>query len=76
MPAKKKMEDITYEVAFAELEAIVTALESEAHPLNESITLYERGQELAAYCSSLLEKAELKVQQLGTTGLIDVEGQV
>lgn len=75
MPAKKKIEELSYEAAFAELEAIVTALESESHPLEESLTLYERGQVLAAYCSSLLEKAELKVQQLGINGLIDLEGQ-
>ena len=63
-PSKKSSEDLTYEEAFAELEAVVEALESEQRPLNESIALYERGQALAKYCAALLEKAELKVRQL------------
>lgn len=63
-PSKKSSEDLSYEEAFAELESVVEALESEQRPLNESIALYERGQALAKYCAALLEKAELKVRQL------------
>lgn len=63
-PSKKSTEDLTYEEAFAELESVVEALESEQRPLNESIALYERGQALSKYCANLLEKAELKVRQL------------
>jgi exodeoxyribonuclease VII small subunit len=74
-PSSKKLEELTYESAFAELEAIVAALEGESRPLDESISLYERGQVLAAYCAGLLEKAELKVRQLGGDGLTDFEGQ-
>ena len=73
--SKKKVEDLTYEAAFAELETIVAALESEGRPLEESLSLYERGQVLAAYCAALLEKAELKVRQLSGDGLADFEGQ-
>jgi exodeoxyribonuclease VII small subunit len=43
--------------------------------LDESLSLYERGQVLAAYCAALLEKAELKVRQLSGEGLADIEGQ-
>jgi exodeoxyribonuclease VII small subunit len=74
-PSPKKVEALTYEAAFTELEAIVAALEAEGHALDESLNLYERGQSLAAYCAALLEKAELKVQQLGADGLTDSEGQ-
>ena len=63
-PSKKTQEDLTYEEAFAELESVVEALESEQRPLDEAIALYERGQTLAKYCAGLLEKAELKVRQL------------
>jgi exodeoxyribonuclease VII small subunit len=63
-PAKKTSEELSYEAAFAELEAVVEALESEQHPLDEAIALYERGQALSKYCAALLEKAELKVRQL------------
>ena len=63
-PSKKSSEDLSYEQAFAELEAVVDALESEQRPLDEAIALYERGQALSKYCAGLLEKAELKVRQL------------
>lgn len=73
-PAAKHVEALTYEAAFTELESIVTALESEGRALEESIGLYERGQVLAAHCAALLQKAELKVRQLGVDGLTDFEG--
>jgi exodeoxyribonuclease VII small subunit len=69
----KKVEALTYEAAFTELEAIVAALEAEGHALDESIGLYERGQTLAAHCATLLEQAELKVRQLGADGQTDFD---
>jgi len=74
-PTAKKVEGMSYEAAFKELEEIVAALEAEGNPLEESLSLYERGQALAAHCATLLEKAELKVRQLGVDGLTDLEGQ-
>ncbi len=74
-PSKKSQEDLTYEEAFAELESVVAALESEQRPLNEAIALYERGQTLAKHCAALLEKAELKVRQLSGDTLIEFEGE-
>lgn len=71
----KKLQDLTYEAAFNELEQIVAALEAEGHSLDESLNLYERGQALAAYCAGMLEKAELKVRKLGADGLAEPEGQ-
>jgi exodeoxyribonuclease VII small subunit len=58
------LEGISYEEALGELERIVATLESEERPLEDALALYERGQSLARYCASLLDKAELKVQQL------------
>ncbi|NJN43871.1 MAG: exodeoxyribonuclease VII small subunit [Anaerolineae bacterium] len=58
------IDSLTYEQAFSELQTIVSALELEDHPLERSITLYERGQKLAQHCASLLDNAELRVQQL------------
>jgi exodeoxyribonuclease VII small subunit len=74
-PSSKKLEELSYESAFAELESIVSALEGESRPLDESINLYERGQALAAHCAALLEKAELKVRQLSGDNPADFEGQ-
>lgn len=68
MSKEAKIESLTYEQAFAELETIVGELEEEIHNLEEAMRLFERGQALAKQCSELLEKAELKVQQLGEDG--------
>ncbi len=56
--------ELSYEAAFSELENIVATLEADKHPLDESLALYERGQELARYCTALLDKADLRVRQL------------
>ena len=67
MPKKTKPQPVaglTFEQAFAELEESVRTLERGDLPLEEALTLYERGQELAAYCAKLLDEAELKVQQI------------
>lgn len=61
---EKRVEELTYEEALAELEQIVSALEGEQNQLEESIQLFERGQQLAAHCGTLLEAAELKVKQV------------
>jgi exodeoxyribonuclease VII small subunit len=61
---QKPVEDLSYEEALAELEGIVDTLESEQNPLEEALKLYERGQALVTHCGALLEKAQLKVQQL------------
>ena len=67
----KPIDGLTYEEAFAELETIVTALESGERPLEESMTLFERGQALTKRCAELLDKAELKVQALVGESLAD-----
>ena len=53
---------LSYEAAFQELEALVARMESGDLPLEESVKLYERGQQLAAHCQALLEDAELKIK--------------
>jgi exodeoxyribonuclease VII small subunit len=67
----KPMDALTYEEAFAELETIMAALESGERPLEESMTLFERGQALTKHCAELLDKAELKVQALVGESLAD-----
>jgi exodeoxyribonuclease VII small subunit len=61
---EKTIDELSYEEALAELEEIVSALESEQNQLEDSIKLFERGQALAARCGVLLEAAELKVKQV------------
>jgi exodeoxyribonuclease VII small subunit len=69
------IEELTYEQAFRELEAVVTALETEKQSLDESMQLFERGQALARRCMDLLDKAELKVRLLSGNELADFTPQ-
>ena len=64
------VEDLTYEQALTELEAIVSALEGEQGQLEESIKLFERGQALVKRCGELLEAAQLKVRQVAGDSVI------
>ena len=61
---KKPVEGLSYEEAFAELDAVVTALEAEQLPLEQSMAMFERGQALIKRCAQLLEQAELRVRSL------------
>jgi len=59
---------MTYEQAYKELEEIVNGLETNQKSLDEALALFERGQALAKHCSGLLDRAELKVQQINIQG--------
>ena len=67
------VEQLSYEQALSELEALVLDLESEEHALEEALALFERGQSLAQHCSQLLEGAELKIQALSGEELVDFD---
>ena len=75
MEAETPIDEMTYEQAFTELEEIVAALESEEHSLEGTLALFERGQALAHRCESLLDTADLKVQQLLGKDLADFDPQ-
>jgi exodeoxyribonuclease VII small subunit len=55
---------MTFEEAYTELEQIVAQMEGGTPTLDEAIALYERGVTLSRHCSTLLEKAELRVNRL------------
>ncbi len=69
----KSVDQLTYEAAFAELQAIIESLEGEQSSLDEATSLYERGQLLVKRCQELLDQAELKVKQLSGNDLADFE---
>ena len=72
--------DMSFEQAMAELEKVVGQLESGDVPLEQSITLYERGAELKKHCEAKLKSAEEKVAAITLgegghpTGTTPVEG--
>ena len=53
-----------FEAQLEELDSIVTALEDGRLPLEEALSLYERGMRLAKACQDRLDEAELRVQRL------------
>ncbi len=58
------IQSLSFEEAFGELESLVQQLEEGKLPLEETIRLFEKGSLLAQHCQALLDKAELRVQQL------------
>lgn len=69
------MESLSYEEAFAQLEAAVTALQDGKLPLERALHYYQVGMKLAQHCDDLLQKAELSVQQLSvsSSGTLDIQ---
>ncbi len=55
---------LTFEKALAELEQIVQRLERGDVALEESVTIYERGQALKRRCEELLRLAEERVEKI------------
>ncbi|MQA79070.1 MAG: exodeoxyribonuclease VII small subunit [Streptosporangiales bacterium] len=54
---------ISYEHARAELAEVVQRLEAGGTTLEESLTLWERGEELAGICQDWLDGARIRLQQ-------------
>lgn len=53
----------SYEAARAELAEIVRALESGGQSLEESLALWQRGEELAAVCQTWLDGANKRLDE-------------
>ncbi len=62
------VDELSFEVALAELEGIVARLESGDVELEKSIEIYERGEALRARCDNLLKQAEARVEKISATG--------
>lgn len=74
------VEEMSFEVAMAELQRVVESLERGDVALDDSIKLYERGAALKARCDQKLKEAEEKVAAItldeagNPTGTRPVEG--
>ncbi len=69
--ADTAVEKLSFEAALKELEGIVEKLERGDAPLEESITVYQRGAALKAHCEGKLKAAQLKVEKI----VLDAGGQ-
>jgi exodeoxyribonuclease VII small subunit len=58
------IERLSFETALAELESIVQKLERGDVALEESVTIYERGEALKRRCEELLRQAEARVEKI------------
>lgn len=78
--SEKPVEEMSFEEAMHELEAVVGQLERGDVALEDSIRLYERGAKLKARCEVKLKEAEEKVAAItldrdgNPTGTTPVEG--
>lgn len=74
-PQVGPIEGMSFEAALKELEEIVGKLEQGAVDLEDSISLYERGQALKAHCEKKLKAAESRLEKVvaGPTGAERVE---
>jgi exodeoxyribonuclease VII small subunit len=60
-------EKLSYEAARAELEDVVRRLEAGGIPLEESLTLWERGEALAVMCQQWLDGARTRLAAAAPT---------
>jgi exodeoxyribonuclease VII small subunit len=68
------MDNLTFEQALQQLEETVMRLEDGELTLEESLALFERGQQLARFCTRQLDAAVLRVEQLSADGeIVEIE---
>lgn len=60
----KEISTMSFEEALSELESVVERLDTGNVSLEDSIKLYERGNELRKFCEKQLNDAELKIRAL------------
>ena len=56
--------EMSFEDALRALEQVVARLESGEVPLDESISLYERGEELRKHCQARLDAAQARIEKI------------
>ncbi|WP_100261054.1 exodeoxyribonuclease VII small subunit [Qipengyuania seohaensis] len=60
----KPIGEMSFEEALRALEGVVRNLESGEVPLDESIALYERGEELRKACQARLDAAQARIEKI------------
>jgi exodeoxyribonuclease VII small subunit len=57
-------DELTFETAQKELDQIVERLERGQAPLDETLALWQRGEELYAFCRAQLDAAHGRIEEL------------
>lgn len=60
----KKTQEVSFEKLYNELETTIEKLEEGNLALDDALALYERGMDLAKQCGVLLDRADLRIQEL------------
>ncbi len=68
-------EEVGFEQAREELAAIVTSLEAGGLSLEESLALWQRGEEVAAICTRWLDDARERLRAVNPDGVDDGVGE-
>lgn len=66
---------LTYEQALSQLETIVERIESGQIGLEEMLAEYERGVALHTRCKEVLERAELRIEELSRAAAAPAQGR-
>jgi exodeoxyribonuclease VII small subunit len=64
---KDQSSELSYEAAKSALDEIVTRLEDKDLPLDDMVTLWEQGEQLAAICEERLAGAKARLEALRPT---------
>lgn len=64
-----------FESAIEELEKLIYSLEDGSLSLDESIKTYKKGMELAAFCTTALQKAEQEIYVLEQDAFSKMNGE-
>jgi exodeoxyribonuclease VII small subunit len=59
-----KPENLSFEIAFEQLQSILEKMNSGALTLQQSLEYYERGEKLMRHCEALLKSAEQKIEEI------------
>ena len=68
---ERPIEELSFEDALKELETIVSRLETGEAPLDQAISLYERGDKLRRRCADRLDAAQARIEAIR----LDSEGR-
>jgi exodeoxyribonuclease VII small subunit len=60
----RKIEEMSFEEAFARLEAVVKQLEGENLSLDAAVEIFEEGKKLQIVCEKKLSEAKLRIEKV------------
>lgn len=68
---EENAQELPLELAFSELDEVLTVLESEDVTLEEAFSQYQKGMNLLKHCNDTIDKVEKKVLLLNEDGAYD-----